>query len=159
MHRWCTDVNTLHVSKTIIRYICCKRLMYWLEWLNMRPYYISNVRSLSVPVQSSVWRTVRRIRGSCSVTKLPSELHHQTDLLLLHHRVPSVWWVDSWLKTTMLFPDSGAENDLYLFLFVVLSCVWPVCRFPNRNERLRGAVWRSQWECSIAQLAGWVTFR
>lgn len=45
--------------------------------------------------QSSVWRTVRGLRGSCSVTKLPTKLHHQADLLLLHHGVSSVWWVDS----------------------------------------------------------------
>lgn len=47
----------------------------------------------------------------------------------------------------------------FFFLFVFFSGVWSVCCFPDSDEWLSGAVWWSQWECSIAQLPCWVTFR
>lgn len=82
----------------------------------------------SLPVSSSVWRTIRRFRGSRSVTKLPTKLHHQADLLLLHHGVSSVRLVDSWLCIKLIKCLSTKSYwvhciNLLISIFVVLSLV------------------------------------
>lgn len=92
--------------------------------------------------QSSVWRTVRGLRGSCSVTKLPTKLHHQADLLLLHHGVSSVWLVDSWLCIKL--NKKVTWFTAYVRWFISLSSRLQLCLVSLQFSKLQ---WMTLWSC------------
>lgn len=67
-------------------------------------------------LQSSMWRTVWRIWRGGAVSKLSSELHHQTDMLLLHHRVTTVWWAPfCWQRNTVTQTHWGTTDSCFYF--------------------------------------------